>query len=234
MLRRSLHYLAPVLGIAPLALLMTIGTATAQDSSVAEPDSFTSAFRVSIVPDQVVNADGVATPGEPGASGTYDLRLNSELEVLCYDIRLTGVTPPYMSPARTSTHIHEAARGVSGPARIVFPDPTGAAGGPLTSSGCLQVPTVVGLPADGPDAGAAFSLAELEADPMAYYADVHTEAFVPGAVRGQFGRAVPTGGVATGAGGTAEQGLSSTVALGLVAASGVALAGAAVAVRRRA
>lgn len=236
MTRRSMYCLAPLLGVAPLALLLTVGTATAQDTSAPEPATFTSAFSVPITPAPVVNADGAPTPGDPAATGTFDLRLNSELEVICYDIRLTGVTPPFMSPARTSTHIHQAETGVSGPARIVFPNPTGTAGGPLTSSGCLSVPTVVGLPAGGPDAGASFSLTAIEANPTAFYADVHTSAFAAGVLRGQFGAAVPTGGLATGGGGSsaeASTGLSGTTTAALVLGAGLVLAGAGVAARRR-
>lgn len=226
MSRRSLHYLAPLLGVAPLALLFTVGTATAQESA-PEPDSFTSAFRVQLSPDQVVDNGGTS-----GASGTFDLRLNSDEEVLCYDITTTGVNPPFMSPARTATHIHEADRGTAGPARIVFPNPEGG-----SSSGCLSVPTTVGLMADGSteDTGAGFSLEEIEADPSEYYADVHTEMSPKGAVRGQFGSAVPVGGLDTGAGGTTTpNGPSVAVTAGLVLAAGGALAGAGIAVRRRA
>jgi len=226
---RRLHYLAPLLGIAPLAVVLTVGTATAQDSSVPEPGSFTSAFRVTISPEPVVNAMGEPAPGEAGASGTYDLRLSSDEEVVCYDIAVDGVTEPFMSPARTATHIHEGAPGAQGPARIVFPNPRSG-----VSQGCLKVPTTVGLPPTGPDAGASFSLKEIEADPSAYYADVHTAMNPAGALRGQFGSAVPAGGVATGAGGAAEQGVSTTTALALVVVGGAALAGTAVAVRRRA
>lgn len=228
MARRPVHYLAPLLGLAPLALLLTVGTATAQDASVAEPDSFTSAFRVALTAEQVVDAGG-----EPGATGTMDLRLNSEQEVICFDIVLRGVTPPFMSPARTATHIHEGRPGAAGPARIVFPDPQSGSGDTRTSSGCLSVPTVVGLMPEGStqDAGAGFSLAEIEATPSDYYGDNHTSAFAAGAVRGQFGAALPVGGLDTGGGG--PTGPSTALTTAVVVAAGAALAGTALAVRRR-
>lgn len=229
--RPSLHYLGPALGLVPIALLITVGTATAQDSSVPEPDSFTSAFRVQLTPDQVVD-----NGGEPGASGTFDLRLNSDEEVLCYDISLRGVTPPFMSPARTATHIHEADAGTAGPARIVFPDPDSGSGDVRTSSGCLSVPTTVGLMPDGSteDTGAGFSLKEIEANPSEYYGDNHTEMNAKGSVRGQFGSAIPVGGLDTGAGGTSPAGPSAALTTGIVLAAAGALAGAGIAVRRRA
>ena len=224
---RRLHHLAPLLGVAPLAVVLTVGTATARGSSVPEPDSFTSAFRVDLTPAAVVDMKGVSKPGEAGAAATYDLRVNSDQDVVCYDIRLSGATEPFKSPARTATHLHEAAPGAAGPARIVFPNPQSG-----SSKGCLEVPVTVGLPPGGPDAGAAFSLEELEADPTAYYADIHTAMNPAGVVRGQVGAAVPVGGVATGSGGTAGPSTATTVAIVLVA--GAALAGTATAVRRRA
>lgn len=218
--------LVPLLAMTPLAVALTVGTATAQDTNVPEPDRFTSAFRVALTPDAVVDAMGAPTPGEAGATGSYELRLNSDEEVVCYDIEVAGVTGPFMSPARTATHVHEGADGVSGPARIVFPNPQGG-----SVSGCLQVPVVAGVPATGPDAGAGFSLKQIEANPTDFYADLHTAMRTAGVLRGQFGSAVPVGGVATGAGGAA--GPSSTTVLGLVVVAGAALAGTAVAVRRR-
>lgn len=232
MSRRPLHYLAPALGIAPLVALLTIGTATAQDSSVPEPDSFTSAFRVQLTPEQVVDSGGQA-----GASGTFDLRLNSDEEVLCYDITLRGVTPPFMSPARTATHVHEGAPGAAGPARIVFPDPQSGTGDERRSSGCLSVPSEVGIVPEGStqDTGAGFSLKQIEADPTAFYGDNHTETDPKGAVRGQFRAALPVGGLDTGAGGAAApSGPPAAVTAGVVLAGVAALAGTAVAVRRRA
>lgn len=109
---------------------------------VARPDTFTSAFTVQATTEQVVTPDGGAGP-TGSAKATFSLQLNSELDVLCYSILTTGVAPPYMSMARTSTHIHEASAGQSGPARVVFPDPSSAENSdPRRSSGCLQGPFI--------------------------------------------------------------------------------------------
>ena len=221
-----LHHLAPVLSIAPLALVLTVGSAAAQDSNVPEPSSFTSAFSIPISPDPVVDAMGQPAPGESGATGSYRLRVDRVSDVVCYDITISGVTEPFMSPARTATHLHQGPVGAQGPARIVFPNPQSG-----TSSGCQQVPTTVGLPAGGPDAGAAFTLAQLEADPTGFYADVHTMGNPAGALRGQVGRALPTGGVAAGGGGTA--GLPVVTSAALVGLAGATLSGTMLAVRRR-
>lgn len=182
------------------------------ETEVDRPDTFTSAFTVMASPDNIVGPDG-PVPGEPGATGTFDFLINSDLEIICYDITLEGVTPPYMSPAKTATHLHEAEAGVSGPPRISFPNPTGD-GEVLTSSGCLQGPFTTGLEGDdGVDTGEGFTLAEIEDDPAEYYGDTHTTDYKAGAVRGQLTQ-VPVGGVDTGLGGAAADDSSAIVMTG--------------------
>ncbi|WP_445444605.1 CHRD domain-containing protein [Clavibacter sp. km3a] len=217
-------------GAAAVALTLLAATPASAETTVPEPDRFTSAFTVMATPDQVLNADGVATPGEPGATGRFDLRLDSTSNTICYDITLTGVTGEYKSPAKTATHIHQAAAGKAGPPRIAFPNPADAGNGTRTSSGCMQGPFTTGIAPDGKDTGEGFTVAQIEADPSAFAADSHTASFAAGAVRGQLTQ-VPVGGVDTGAGGSAA---SPSAALPLVAGGGaVALAAAGVVLMRR-
>lgn len=212
------------------ALVLPAGAASAE-TEVSEPSSFTSMFTAMATPDMVLNADGVPTPGEPGATGTFNYRINSDSEIICYDITLRGVTPPYMSPAKTATHVHEGNAGMAGPPRLALPNPTDAGDGTLNSSGCLQGPFTTGLMVNGVDTGEGFSLAEIEADPSAFFTDSHTTTFVAGAVRGQL-QSVPMGGVETGAGGTADGAGNS--ALAPLAGALLVAGGAAVLIRRRA
>lgn len=227
-MRRTVRRVAILTALTTSAVALSVGVASAQDAEVPEPDSFTSMFTAMATPDMVINADGAPTPGEPGATGTFNYRINSDDEIICYDITLEGVTPPYMSPARTATHIHEAAEGAAGPPRLAFPNPEDSGDGTLTSEGCMQGPFTTGIMADGADTGTGFSLAEIEADPSAFFTDTHTASFTSGAVRGQL-TSVPMGGVDTGAGGTSGTDWA-PVALG--AAALVGLAGTAL-VRRR-
>lgn len=201
MLKRTPTFTLTVGAVAAAGILLAAPAAHAE-TTVDEPSSFTSAFTVMATPDQVINNDGVATPGEEGASGSFTFRINSDLEIICYDITLTGVTGDYQSPAKTATHIHQANAGQPGPPRIAFPNPAPIGDGPRTSSGCLQGPFTTGIQANGADTGDGFSLAQIEANPSGFSADSHTVAFPAGVVRGQL-TAVPVGGVATGAGGTA-------------------------------
>jgi hypothetical protein len=195
-----------------------VGTASAQETEVPEPSEFTSMFTAMATPDMVVNNDGVATPGQAGATGTFDYRINSDLEIICYDIELRGVTPPYQSPAKTATHIHEGDAGSAGPPRLAFPNPEDAGDGTLRSSGCLEGPFTTGVMANGQDSGTGFTLDRIEADPAAFFTDTHTAQFTAGAVRGQL-TAVPMGGVETGAGGSDP--LPVALAVGALVAAGV-------------
>lgn len=100
------------LGATAVAAIALVAAAPATtETEVSEPDSFTSAYTVMATPDAVINNDGDVTPGEPGSMGQFDFRINSDLNIICYDITLTGVTGEYESPAKTATHIHEAAEG---------------------------------------------------------------------------------------------------------------------------
>lgn len=200
-----LHRSTTIAGAAAATTALVIaGAAPAAfaDTEVAAPAEFTSAFTVMATPDQVVNADGDAAPGEEGATGSFTFRINSELEIICYDITLDGVTGEYESPARTATHIHEANRGEGGPPRIAFPNPEETSDGMREVSGCMQGPFTTGIENDGVDTGEGFSLAEIEANPSAFSADTHTADFPAGTVRGQL-EAIPVGGIETGAGGVA-------------------------------
>ncbi len=213
---RTTRLLAPT-AVTTGLLLLAAGPAVASShgDDVAEPDSFTSMFSITGSPDLVVGG------GEPGATSQWDLRLNSDEEIICYDITLTGVTPPYQSAALTATHIHEGAPGVAGPPRVVFQDPQPQDDGTLRSSGCVQGPFVTGVgPESGGDHGDGFSLAEIEADPDAYYVDTHTTEYVAGAVRGQFGDPMPVGGVETGGGDGAATSNAGLLSLGLLSAAG--------------
>lgn len=220
-------------GLVGAAALLTAGGAPAHaGTEVERPDTFTSAYTVMATPEEVVDGDGNAVPGEPGATGTFDFMINSDEEIICYDITVEGVTPPYESPAKTATHVHEANAGEGGPPRLAFPNPEGD-GDVLTSSGCLQGPFTTGLEGDdGTDTGEGFSLAEIEANPAGFSADTHTAEFVPGAVRGQL-QQVPVGGVETGLGGASTAAASDQSALlltGSLALLGLAVGG--VAIRR--
>jgi CHRD domain len=98
------------------------------------PFKFTSTYSIVATPDQVVNGT-TPTGGLPGCTGIYDFGINSDLDLICWSIKLVGFRGNYTSPARTATHIHQAARGASGPPRVTFPNPVGT-GNERSSYGC--------------------------------------------------------------------------------------------------
>lgn len=152
------------------------------------PFDFTSTFEVYSVPEEVVNADGEFTGGLPDSYGLWKFGINSHENVICYNITLQNFRGEYESPAITATHIHEGEKGVSGPPRIIFPDPEGDDKWRI-SVGCVKGPFVTGVrPNDGPDAGEGFHVREIEENPKKYYVDVHSSLAVPGANRGQFSK----------------------------------------------
>ncbi|CRK12351.1 hypothetical protein HYQ45_017819 [Verticillium longisporum] len=201
---RSSTVISAFIGLAaakPVPVSHPVVEAVAPHVAANGPFTFTSTYNLIATPDRVINADNEVAPGEAGSMGYYNYGINSELDIICYNITLTGVTGPYDSPAVTATHIHEAAEGASGPPRIAFPNPEPADSGPEVvkrSSGCIQGPFTTGIENEGVDTGTGFTLAQIEANPEAFFTDSHTVVSVPGVVRAQLqANAQPAAGAGT-------------------------------------
>lgn len=181
--RSAASSVADILSAGGSALRITIEPLDGGGDQVFQ---FTSTQAVKATPDQVVNGT-TPTGGLAGASGTYNFGINSLTDTICYNITLYGFRGEYQSPAATATHIHEAARGASGPPRIAFPNPQPLASNKdvRNSVGCLTGPFKTGVLANGVDTGAGFKVANIEKNPSGFFADVHSSLAVPGAVRGQ-------------------------------------------------
>ncbi|KAF1850141.1 uncharacterized protein K460DRAFT_326717 [Cucurbitaria berberidis CBS 394.84] len=148
--------------------------------------AFSSMHLTQASPDQVVNGTEL-TGGLAGASGTFNFGINSAANMICYNITLQNFQGDFDSPATTATHIHEAARGASGPPRIAFPNPEPVNGDAAVrnSAGCLKGPFTTGVMVENKDSGEGFHVNQIEANPAAFMADVHSSLALPGAVRGQ-------------------------------------------------
>ncbi|KAH8722980.1 hypothetical protein GQ44DRAFT_621483 [Phaeosphaeriaceae sp. PMI808] len=149
--------------------------------------AFSSMHMINAVPEEVVNGTE-PTGGIAGATGNFNFGINAEMNMICYNITLHNFQGDFASPATTATHIHEAARGASGPPRISFPNPELVGGEGSTvrnSAGCLKGPFVTGVMVDGKDSGEGFHVNMIEANPAAFMADTHSSLALPGAVRGQ-------------------------------------------------
>jgi hypothetical protein len=148
--------------------------------------AFSSTHFVNAVPEEVVNGTE-PTGGLAGASGTFNFGINSASNMICYNITLHNFQGEFDSPATTATHIHEAARGASGPPRISFPNPEPVEGNETVrnSAGCMKGPFTTGVIVEGVDSGEGFHVSMIEANPAAFMADTHSSLALPGAVRGQ-------------------------------------------------
>lgn len=188
---------AALVSASPVPVLLDNESMSARENTyfkpVKEPKHFTSAFSTRAVNTTIINNDQQPVPGQPGAFGHFQFRLNSDKDTICWNIRLVGVTGEYQSPAVTATHIHQAPVGRAGPPRLAFPNPTfvrnDTNGVEIRESiGCAQGPFRTGVAPNGTDTGSAsgFTLKTLEQDGgSGFFADTHTRAFPAGAVRGQ-------------------------------------------------
>jgi hypothetical protein len=106
-------------------------------------------------------------PGAGDLDGFGSASFTIDGDQLCFGITVGNLDTP------TAAHIHKGRRFENGP--VVVPLTPPGAGDPGASSGCVQVTD-------------AALLADIQAHPRAYYANVHTTAFPGGAVRGQLKR----------------------------------------------
>ncbi|KAG9765686.1 hypothetical protein KCU73_g290, partial [Aureobasidium melanogenum] len=151
---------------------------------VSCPSKFTSYYEVKATTDQVVNGT-TPTSDLAGASGLFKIGINSELNLICNNIELYNFHGEYQPPAAIATHIYEAAKGVSGPPRIAFPNPVEVGNGVRRSVGCQQGPSKTSLLANGKDTADDFHISQIEKNPAGFFANTHSRLAVPGAVRGQ-------------------------------------------------
>lgn len=111
-----------------------------------------------------------ATTLQPGAGdpdGFGSASFTIDRDQLCFGITVGNLDAPVMA------HIHKGRKFENGP--VVVPLTPPSSGDPGASSGCVQVTD-------------AALLADIQAHPRAYYANVHTGPFPGGAVRGQLKR----------------------------------------------
>ena len=66
-------------------------------SCMPGPFNFTSTYHVVATPDQVVNGttNPTFTGGLPGCTGYYDFGINSDLDLICWSIKLVGFQGDY-------------------------------------------------------------------------------------------------------------------------------------------
>lgn len=108
-----------------------------------------------------LNTEQETTGSNTGASGFISYEVEGTM--FCYTIVVNG-----LSANAVAAHIHVAPRNVAGP--IVIP---------------LSVPSATSFSTSGCTTASADLLAAVQANPKAYYVNVHTPTFPGGEVRGQ-------------------------------------------------
>jgi hypothetical protein len=102
--------------------------------------------------------------GDPDGFGSASLTINGGK--LCFGITVGNLDKPM------AAHIHQGRKFENGPIKVTLTAPADGAAG--ASSGCVDIDPALG--------------ADILAHPKAYYANVHTDKFPNGAVRGQLRR----------------------------------------------
>ncbi len=116
----------------------------------------------------LTGAAEVPGPGDADAGGRADLRLNQGQNRVCFDLGWTDVDGTVVA-----AHVHVGAADEAGP--VVVPLFSGAFAGTDATSGCIE-----DVDAD--------LIKAIRQDPAAYYVNVHSTVFTPGAIRGQLSK----------------------------------------------
>jgi hypothetical protein len=120
-------------------------------------------------------ANEVPGPGDPDGRGLALVRTGRER--VCFALAWTRIAPPIFA------HIHVGPAGVAGPVVVPFFDVPELAGAPTAA-----LPSTIGAAAGCVGDQDPALLRDIRRHPAAYYANIHTLEFVPGAIRGQLHR----------------------------------------------
>jgi hypothetical protein len=116
----------------------------------------------------MVGAEEAPGPGDPDASGHASFTLNQGQGTICFDLTWADIDGTVIA-----AHIHPAPAGAPGPVAVpLFMGTTFA--GTDSASGCNT------------DVDPAL-VKDIRKNPENYYVNVHSSAFLPGAIRGQLG-----------------------------------------------
>src|SRR5436305_5600987 len=137
-----------------LALTVAVGAASACLAAPALAD-------VAILRSTMTGANEVPGPGDPNATGTSQITLDSRTGRVCYTVHVS-----HFSGRLTAGHIHRGTADVAGPVVIPFRTPVGGFTAGCTTADRALVQAIID-------------------NPSAYYTNVHSTLFPGGAARGQ-------------------------------------------------
>jgi hypothetical protein len=168
------------------ARLLPIAVALAMAFTLIASLAITGTVRAAIVTltAELTAAAEVPTPGPEGATGTASITLNDATGEVCSELTIDLLGSD--EGAVVAAHIHTGEAGVAGDVVVpLITDPSRAIGLPDGSIGLTECVEVEDLEL----------VADIIANPGAYYVNIHTEDFEAGAVRGQL--AAPDDGAGT-------------------------------------
>lgn len=144
-----------------------VATLVALTMGLARP----AAAQVAALHSTMLGANEIPGPGDPNASGSATVMLDSTTGKVCYAIKVTGISSPL-----TAGHIHVGAADVAGP--VVIPLPL--TGGPRLFGGCTTADKTL--------------IQAIIDNPSGYYTNVHNAPFPKGVIRGQLSPLASDGG----------------------------------------
>lgn len=114
-----------------------------------------------------------AIAGDPNGRGQLHVfGVDGDPTTLCYVLTVSKIGPA------TAAHLHQGAAGQNGPVVVNLARPTDG-----DAADCLTEGEI--LPSGAPAFPTGETVAEILADPSAYYGNVHNEEYPGGAIRGQ-------------------------------------------------
>lgn len=122
----------------------------------------------------MTGAKEAPAPGDPDGTATGTITLNDTTGDVSWDFVYANIDPP------SAMHIHAGAAGQANPPLIDLGVSTSGGAGTLIGSTTASTTTI----------------ANILADPTAFYVNIHNESFLGGAVRDQLGTVVPEPGAA--------------------------------------
>lgn len=143
-----------------LELPQTSSTSPTGDATGAPPDTVVDEVVLENI--QLSGAAEVPGPGDEDGDGMANVFLHSVDSPFCYDIIVDGIAPA------TAAHIHQGGADESGPVVITLEAPSEG-----SVEGCVEADAAL--------------VDAIEADPSAFYVNVHNADFPNGALRGQLG-----------------------------------------------
>ena len=169
----------------PVALALAAATGTvgaaAITLSVVQAGHENTVLKAELSGASEIGPDGAAGVGDQDGSGiAYVFGIDEDPTTLCYVITAEGIDPTFVAQEVGMAHIHRGAPEENGPvvAALAFPL-EGDAGDCLTEGEEGKFPLIG-------EAGEPESIvADILANPAAYYVNVHTGEFPDGAIRGQ-------------------------------------------------